>query len=145
MNAVVDTEEVVQNAITFANMSGDITLEWDSKNDEKIKELVRKKMAEGYTFFTMRKVVIDSIKVKRKIGAKGVDSITNLIIDDATFEKLVKGVNDKDVAGLLRDGTSNLAKRRGSSKTLEAVKKLNTAEEVVEAKQSLALRPIVGG
>lgn len=131
--------------LTLLNRSGDITITWDSQNDEKIKELVRKKMAEGYTFFTMRKVVIDAIQVKRKVGAKGVDSLTSLIIDDETFEKMVAGMDDRDLADTLRLQSGKLAKRREQSKELVAQKRAKTPEEVIEAKQCLGVRPVLGG
>jgi septum formation inhibitor MinC len=131
--------------LTLLNRSGDITITWDSQNDEKIKELVKKKMAEGYTFFTMRKVVIDAIQIKRKVGTKGVDTITSLIIDDDTFEKMVEGLDDRDLADVLRLQSGKLAKRREQSKELIAQKRAKTPEEVIEAKQCMAVRPVLGG
>ena len=137
------TEEM--RSLTMMNRSGDITITWDSQNDEKIKELVRKKMAEGYTFFTMRKVVIDAIQIKRKVGAKGVDTLTSLIIDDDTFDKMVEGMDDRDLADVLRLQSGKLAKRREQSKELVAQKRAKTPEEVIEAKQCLGVRPVMGG
>ena len=131
--------------ITWLNLSGDVTLTWQEQNDERVKELVRKKMAEGFSFFTMRKVVVDTVKVKRKIGVKGVDTIDNLVIADDTFEKMVKGLDDRDLANALKVGTATLAKRRDSSRNHGTVKRLNSPEEVIKAKQALAMRPIVGG
>ena len=131
--------------LTLLNRSGDITITWDSQNDEKIKELIKKKMAEGYTFFTMRKVVIDAIQIKRKVGAKGVDKLTSLIIDDDTFEKMVEGLDDRDLADVLRLQSGKLAKRREQSKELIAQKRAKTPEEVIEAKQCMAVRPVLGG
>ena len=137
------TEEM--RCLKLLNRSGDITITWDSQNDEKIKELVRKKMAEGYTFFTMRKVVIDAIQIKRKVGAKGIDTLTSLIIDDDTFDKMVEGLDDRDLADVLRLQSGKLAKRREQSKELVAQKRAKTPEEVIEAKQCLGVRPVMGG
>jgi hypothetical protein len=148
MNAVLENdvvEEINVNAITFLNMSGDITLTWSKENDEKIKALVRKKMAEGYSFFTMRKVIIESIQIKRKIGLKGIDTIKSIIVDDKTFDKMIEEMNDKDLAETLRDGAGNLAKRAGGIKKLEAVERLKSPEDVMKAKQAVAVRPIRGG
>lgn len=131
--------------LTLLNRSGDITITWDGQNDEKIKELVRKKMAEGYTFFTMRKVFIDAIQVKRKVGKKGIDTLTSLIIDDNTFDKLVDGLDDRDLADVLRLQSGKLAKRREKSTELVAQKRAKTPEEVIEAKQCLGVRPVLGG
>ena len=142
----VTSEE--KSHIVFLNMTGDITITFDEQNAEKIKALVRKKMAEGYQFFTMRKLFVDAIQIKRKIGVKGVDSITSLIIDDDTFERLVKDLNDKDVAELVRAGDASLSKIRrkpGESKSFTAGKIAKTAEEVVAAKSAMAVRKVVGG
>ena len=140
---VEDVEEM--RCITWANMSGDISLSWSADNDDRVKAIIKAKMAQGYSFFTMRKVVIDAVKVKRKIGAKGVDTIDNLVIDDDTFEKMVKGLDDRDLADALNVGTAKLAKRRGSTKAMDAIKKLKSPDEVIKARQSLAIRPLVGG
>ena len=138
--------ELEQGAITFLNMTGDVTITWDESNDAKIKELVAKKIKEGYSFFSMKKVVIDSVKVRRKVGAKGIDKLDNLIIDDETFEKLVKGIDDRDLADTLRLGAGSLSKRRDQAKgKFEGGKRLKDVDEVIKAKQALALKPIRGG
>jgi hypothetical protein len=146
LEEVTAVEDVAaQNALTFLNMTGDITITWDDRNAEKIKDLIRKKMAEGYVFFTMRKVVIEAIQIRRKVGLKGVDSLKSVIIDDATFDKMIKSMDDEDVADLVRSGTGKLAKRQGSKAAIETVKKATTPDEVVKSKQAVGVRPIHGG
>ena len=144
---VVDLEDKTteENGITFLNRSGDITISWSEKNAAKVKELIRKKMAEGYSFFSMKKVVIESVKIKRKVGPKGVDKLDNLVIDDATFDRMVKGLDDKDLAEALSLGDAKLAKRKGGSKKMDTVKRLKDPDEVMESKQAVGVRPIVGG
>ena len=132
------------STITFLNKTGDITITFDEQNADKIKELVRKKIAQGYSFFTMRKVVIESIKVKRKISLKGVDSITSLIIDDATFDKLVNDLDDKDIAEVLLAGNAQMAKLKGK-KVFDTIGVTKDPEEVVKSKSALAFRKVVGG
>ena len=134
-----------QNAITFLNMTGDITITWDDANGEKIKELVRKKMAEGYTFFTMRKVFVEAIQIKRKVGIKGVDKLQNLVIDDEMFEQMIGEMDDRDLAESLKSGSGRLAKCRGASNHPDTVKRAKDADEVLAARQALAVRPIAGG
>lgn len=133
------------NSLTFLNNTGDVTITWSPENSEKIKELVRQKMAAGYVFFTLRKVVIEAVKVKRKIGEKGVDTITSLVIEDAEFDKLVKEMDDRDLATLLKDRTANLAKRQGKSKEFTSAGIAKDPEAVVRGKQAIAVRPVVGG
>lgn len=143
-NVATETEDF-GNSLTFLNNTGDVTITWSPENDEKIKDLVRQKMAAGYVFFTLRKVVIESIKVKRKIGEKGVDTITSLVIEDAEFDKLVKEMDDRDLATLLKDSTAQLAKRKGKSKEFTSAGIAKTPEDVVRGKQAIAVRPVVGG
>jgi hypothetical protein len=145
LEAVQTTEEDFGNSLTFLNATGDVTITWDAENDEKIKALVRDKMAKGYVFFTLRKVVIEAVKVKRKIGEKGVDTITSLVIEDAEFDKLVKDMDDRDLATLMKDRTAQLAKRTGKSKEFTSIGRAKDADEVVKGKQALAVRPVVGG
>jgi hypothetical protein len=69
-----------------------------------------------------------------------------LVIDDETFEKLVKGLDDKDLADTLRLGAGSLAKRHGESKgRFDAIKRLSSPDEVVKSKQALAMKPVYGG
>lgn len=148
LEAPVETTQSELGSIVFLNRTGDITLTWDERNDEKIKELVRKKMAEGYQFFTMRKVVIDAIQVKRKVGLKGIDTIKSLIIEDDVFEKLVEGLDDKDVATLVHQGDAGLAKIRkenGKKPVFDALARAKTPEDVIKSKSAMALRKVVGG
>ena len=140
----IDSENYL-NAITFLNMTGDITITWDEANAEKIKALVKKKMSEGYTFFSMRKVVVDSVQARRKVGAKGVDTLTNLVIDDELFDTMVREMDDRDLAESLKVGDVSLAKRRGKGTELTTVARARNADEVLAAKQSVAVRPIAGG
>lgn len=133
------------NVLIMANMTGDIQLTWEPQNAEKIKEFVRKKMAEGVTFFTLRKVVVDAVKVKRKVGPKGVEGLTNLVIDDATFEKMVKDLDDRDAAKLLTAGDAQMAKLRGGKRSFDVVKVAKSVEDVMASKAAMGVRKVVGG
>ena len=45
LEEVTAVEDIkAQNALTFLNMTGDITITWDDQNAEKIKDLIRKKL-----------------------------------------------------------------------------------------------------
>lgn len=140
---IIDPEHECQ--LVMMNMTGDIVISFDDRNAEKIKEMVRKKMAEGYVFFTMRKVVVEAVQIKRKLGAKGVDKMTNLVIDDATFDKLVKDIDDADVAKMLVAGDARLSKMRAGKRSLDMVKRAKTPEEVVKGRNAFGMRRVVGG
>lgn len=133
-----------QNCITFLNLSGDITITWDEQNRNKIIEMVRQKMEEGFTFFTVKRVPLLDIERKAKVTKRNVNKIESLIISDEEFDKLVAGIDDRDVATSLRQGSAKAVKRKARSDAIDTVKRLNKAEDVVK-EQSVALRPIAGG
>jgi hypothetical protein len=141
--ACVVAQEFVP-CITFLNMTGDITLTWDEQNREKIIEMVRKKMKEGYTFFTTKKVPLIRLYREVKVTEKNIDGIESLIISDEDFDKFTKAMDDADVAAAVRDGHAHMSKRKQKSDSFETVKRLKNAEEVVD-RQALAVRPLAGG
>lgn len=86
MNAIVqesnlvDTEDNCCGSLTFLNFSGDITVSWDEHNCEKMLELIKKKMSEGYTFFTAKKVPLVNLTRRVKVTSKNIGKITEVII-----------------------------------------------------------------
>ena len=131
------------NSITFLNRTGDITLTWDETNRDKMIELVKKKMDEGFVFFTTKKVPLLEIYRKVKVTKRNIEKIDTLVIPDDEFDKMVKGMDDADIAQCVASGSARVAKRAGKS-NIDTVKRLKSPEEVVE-NNSLALRPIAGG
>lgn len=140
-----DSEELSQlNSITFLNMTGDITITWDEANNEKMLELIRKKMKDGYNFFTTKRVPILGVERKVRVSNKNIDDITKLVIPDNEFEKLVAGMNDAEVATMVHSGGAKMAKRSDNRNARELIKRLDNPEEVLK-NQSLAFRRVVGG
>lgn len=133
--------------ITFLSMTGDITITWSSENDAKMKELIRKKMAEGFVFFTTRKVPLTNIPFKRRLGAKGVDSIKDLIISDEDFDKMVRLMDDADIATAVADG-AGLAKRKDPSnrpREFQGGPRLKKPEDLKRGEHAVATRGLAGG
>lgn len=128
---------------TFLNMTGDIVICWDEQNRDKILELIRKKMKEGYTFFTTKKFMFNKLKRKVKITEKNINVTEEIIITDEQFEKMITDMNDSDVAELVRSNTAEVVKRKGKSE-LTLHERAKCAEDVI-GKDSVAIRPIVGG
>lgn len=128
---------------TFLNMTGDITIVWDEANREKILAMIRKKMDEGFVFFTTKKFLFNKLSRRVKVTKKNLKDIGELIIPDEQFDKMVQDMADRDVAELINSESASLAKRKGS-KDLTALTRAKTPEEVVD-KDSLAVRPIRGG
>ena len=134
-------------SITFLNMSGDITVTWDPKNAEKIKALIKKKMAEGYSFFTTKATasIFSPKPTIRKVSAKNVDEVENLFIDDKTFEKMVSEIADEDVAQAVRGNEVKVDRKKSiRQRQMDTVKRLKDPDEVIKEK-TVAVKPIVGG
>lgn len=130
-------------SITFLNMTGDITLTYDERNREKVLEVIRKKMAEGYTFFTTKKFLFKKLTRKVKITEKNIEQVEEIVITDAQFEKMCDDMNDKDIATLVRNDNAKVVKRT-KKEVMSGVIRAKRAEDVV-AKDALAIRPLVGG
>ena len=128
---------------TFLNMSGDITIVWDESNREQVLEVIKKKMKEGYHFFTTKRFLFDKLSRRVAVTNKNLGEVESLVITDEEFERMVDQMNDSDVAALVRDSNVAMTKRRGK-KDLAAMARLTKPEDVIE-RDSLAVRPIAGG
>lgn len=142
MNTEVIDQECY-GACSFLNACGDITLVWDEHNKEQILEMVRKKMKEGYVFFTTKKIMFNRLKRKVKITEKNIDITEEIIVTDEQFEKMIADMDDRDIATLVKEDRATLVKRKGRSE-IATISKANKAEDVID-KNSVAIRPIVGG
>lgn len=127
----------------FLNQCGDITLSWDSHNREQVLELVRKKMKEGYSFFTTKKFMFNKLKRKVKITEKNINVTEEIIITDEQFEKMIFDMDDRDIASLVKNENVEVVKRKGKSE-LTLMQRAKNAEDVID-KNSVAIRPIVAG
>lgn len=145
MNAISEQAAEVLPAITFLNMSGDVTITWDESNRAHVQELVKRKMQEGYSFFILKPralAFLGNKKVALK-NASQLDSAVGVVVPDAAVESIVSNLGDADVENAVRSGQARLAAApKGSGK--DAVRRAQTASEVLES-QSMAVRPIVGG
>ncbi len=140
--AQADTSE--RNAITFLNMTGDITITWDDTNKDKILEMIRRKMSDGYVFFTLKRVPLIGVTRKVRVSNKNINDLESVVIPDKEFDKMVAGMDDRDLAATFAKGDAQLAKRQADSRKFEAGRRLEKAEDVLK-EQSMAVRPISGG
>lgn len=137
----------VSSSITFLNFTGDITITWDEENRERILAIVRKKMAEGYSFFTSKGADVARVVRRTRVTDKNIDSLGRLVISDREFDILVGDIDDQDVAELINSQHAAMAQRiplAGRKKETVLAERLSTAEDVVESR-SVAIRPIVAG
>ena len=130
---------------TFLGMLGDLTIQFDSQNKEHVLEVIRKKMKEGYVFFTTKKYLFGKITRKSAITERDIrrGNINDVIITDEEFDKMIKDMQDEDIASLVKNNQANIGKIK-KGKDMTAMKKAKSAEEVVES-NSVALKPIRGG
>lgn len=163
----------IQPSITFPNMRGDVTITWTEDSKEFIRELIEKKMAEGYQFFVVmpRKIFgKEMLKVKTKVTMKNVEDVMdktstatmkedkdsrtrlNLELPNSSKEELsfknntfeIKAdVDDKDISLGISKGKLSLA-RTEQVDTLKTVKRATNADELMD-QQSVAVRPVFGG
>ena len=113
-------------SITWLNETGDITLSWTKDRDKVMKEIIKRKMEEGYTFF----IVKSGLRGDNYVKVTSVDQIKkhNITMTDKEAESLIGGSN----LSSLPTGTINVV---GTAKTTEQVVNNTT----------VATRPARGG
>ncbi|KVP75593.1 hypothetical protein WJ96_07745 [Burkholderia ubonensis] len=141
------TQEINQPAITFLNMTGDITISWDASNEDAMLALVQQKMKEGYSFFIMKPRFL-SILGKKKVRATSIEEIADAgaaVVDDADFHRMMDRLklHDTAVEAAVASGKAQLTKSDGQVDR-DTIRRAKTPAEVVRH-QTLAVRPIVGG
>ena len=144
-SSLLDDNEPLVPAITWLNMSGDVTITWDDTNREHILELVRAKMKQGYSFFILKPRAIKSFGNK-KVSLKKesqLDKAVGLVVSDEDVAALIANLGDKDVEKVVNRGKAVLT-LVPKSNSLNTTSRANTAEEVL-SKQTVAVRPVVGG
>lgn len=148
--AVLDTPEMESvelpegtRALTFLNLTGDITISWDEKNDEKMRDLIKKMMDQGCVFFTTRHVPVIKKPFQRRLGKRGLASAQDLIIRDDEFDRLVKSLDNADVALLLAGGDAEMVERKRGK--INSIARAKDPDEVIKNKQAVATKPLAGG
>ena len=135
-------EAVERPSLTFLNGSGDITITWDEHNKEKIIEMIKNKMAEGYTFFTTKKIPLVKLYRKVKVTEASLDKCEHVVIDDDAFEKMVKSVDDSDVAEQVRSGNASFARPKMFGRAEPVLER--DPRKVADSK-AIAVRKVAGG
>lgn len=145
-------------AITWLNMSGDVTITWDESNRAAIEAMVEKKMKEGFSFFILKprslkvlgnkKVALtDPRQLKDAVGVVITDEqaakMQNGILPSAGGQP-VERVGDEDVRNAVTKGEAQMARSSSNVVSLDTVRRARNAKDVV-ANQSVAVRPVVGG
>ena len=123
--------------LTMMNSSGHVTILWDEDADEKMIEVIEKKMAAGVAFYTLEPVAGGLAAPRRKKLTNAQQAPQNgqraLAIDDADLNALVESGDAQAVFG---------QKVPATKKPMPRAKK---AKEVVEAAAAVAVAPRSGG
>lgn len=142
------TPEQLLPAITWLNMSGDVTITWDDTNRERVLELVRQKMKEGYSFFVIKPRFLFLLGNKKEllVNESQLDRATGVVVPDEQVEAIMANLRDPSVTATVRNDHARLAKTSATVKSgaYQAQHRARSAEEVVRH-QTVAVRPVVGG
>ena len=140
----IQEQVVMQPAITFLNMSGDVTISWTKENRVHVHELVKRKMAEGYSFFILQPRMLSLLgnKKVRLTHESQLDKAVGVVVPDEAVNAIVSGLGDPDLEEAVKKGQARLAQAPKGNKN--TIRRAASAEEVL-ANQSVAVRPIVGG
>lgn len=130
---------------TFLNLLGDLTIVWSEENKEHVLGIIKKKMEQGYVFFTTKKYMFGKITWKSEVTKKDIQSgrLKDIVITDEEFDKMIDNLDVEGLSDLLKKDQVKLGKI-DKGRSLETLKKAKTPEEVIES-DSVAIRPIRGG
>ena len=109
--------------------TGDTTITWDDDTNPLMKELIEKKLAEGYSFFIIKPTFIPFIK--RTVKVKSAHEIKNSMV-----------IKDAELARLFNEGKVEMAKQAAQS--LETTKRSKDPDEIANS-ATVAVKPMRGG
>lgn len=132
----------VMPAITWLNMSGDVTITWDESNREAIIALVAQKMKDGYSFFILepRALGLGTKKTALKKPSQ-LNKAVGIVVPEAQVASIVGDLGDPDVEKVVNDKVAELTPGPAQ---LEARGRAETPEEVVST-HTVATPPVWGG
>jgi len=125
----------------FLNQHGDLNISWGEEDHNEMKELILKKMEEGYTFLVIESRFLGLLKTKKILNEKNFNKMIN------KKEIIVK---DKDL-DLFMQKAKKASFDRNQGETTYDVKRSLTKEEVVnnsgfnENTSMVALKPAIAG
>lgn len=123
-----------QRATTLLNLSGDTTIVWDEAEDAKMKAIIEKKMAEGFTFFIVPPRIFNIIpRPQREAGN----------VEEAMRYRALR-VKDPDFLDVIAAGVADIAERKQDGAETETIRMAANANEVVQH-QTVAVQARRGG
>jgi len=87
-----------QGQIKFLNAFGDITIEWEEKDKEKMEKLIQEKLDEGFQFFIVKKRFFGLLgSSKKKIKTTKDIKSNQIYIKDKDIEKYFQEISSLKV------------------------------------------------
>lgn len=122
-------------SLTILNLSGDSTLTWSPANDAVMRDMIERKMKEGFAFFILRKRLKGLLPARR-------EAVTDIEKAMASRELVMA---DEDFARIVGEGAANLVRtpERAPLANDDAVQSRDPA--LIAASQSVAVRKMAGG
>jgi hypothetical protein len=139
-------DNITQPSITFLNMTGDVTITWDSANEAEILAVVEQKMKEGFTFFILKPRLI-SLFGHKKVQVTKVEDVrkaANLVVPEGLVNNIYAKLGDAELESLVAAGQAQVVGRNSSKAPLQTVGRAKSSREVL-SHQTVAVRNIVGG
>ncbi len=139
--------EPIQPAITFLNLTGDVTITWDADNEAAMLALIEQKMKEGFSFFVLKPRVL-SILGKKKVRAEGIQDVAqagSAVVPDCEFQRMMAKLelHDPAIEAVVSAGQASLT-RPTLTLASNSIKRAQSAADVL-CNQTVAVRPVVGG
>ena len=93
---------VPMGSMVLLNESGDIVVTWSEEHEASMRELIRKKLDAGYSFFIVEKKLFGMIEKRKKVtDISQIQKGTKLLL------------RDDDAVRLFEDGKVKVSKREG--------------------------------
>ena len=123
----------MNRALTILNETGDVTITWDAENDERMLEIIEKKMKAGITFFLIE---------PRMNGLVAPDTSKQLKKAKDSLKHRALSMKDKDFEDMVAEGKAVLVQTPDAP--AKTVRKASSAREVATA-ESVGVRQMRGG
>ena len=123
----------MKRALTILNETGDVTITWDETADERMLEIIEKKMKAGITFFLIE---------PRMGGLVAPDTSKPLKKTKDALKHRALSVKDEDFEAMVAAGAAELVKTPAAP--ARTVRRASTAREVATG-ESVGVRQMRGG
>lgn len=125
-------EPTIPRATTILNQNGDTTIVWTEDRDDEMVEILRKKMAEGITFFVIEPRFFGLLPPKK----------TRLDQAESALEKRALSIPDEDFRRFVESGNGDAVKTPVGNVSGARIER---DPEKVATTQSVGVRQMKGG